>query len=143
MTIDLNAVVLCGPPGVYTVAERECFSCKVVGPHATKWLGTMYGYDHHCLTCRTTDADGHLKAEGESGTAYWDSVVEHALPTDMFERYLHAEDLAYDPALLEPDEKEAVAAWDAMKDEVRAHHERIAAEKAAAADAARTEGADQ
>jgi hypothetical protein len=126
-TIDLSAAILCGPPGVYTVAERECFSCKATGPHATKWLGTMYGYDHHCLTCRTTDADGHLKTEDERGVAYWDSVVAHALPTEMFERYLHAEDLAYDPALLAQDEVEAVAAWDAMKAEVRAHHESVRA----------------
>ena len=137
MTTTPNPVILCGPPGVYTVAERQCFTCKVVGPHVTKFLGAMYGYDYHCLACRVTDADGHLTVADERDIAYWDSIVEHALPAEVFDRYLNAEWNAYDPALLPEDEKAAIAAWDAMKVEVRAHHERIAAEKA------QTNGANQ
>ena len=93
------SVVACSAPGIYGRTERTCFACGQTGLHISEWLGVGYGYDHHCVSCRVTDQDGHLEQPTPETTAHWNQVAERCvLPTYLFDAYVHADTFFSTPA---------------------------------------------
>lgn len=132
-----GTVILCGPPSVVKVVERECEPCGATTTQVEKFLGVWYGHDFHCLTCRRTDQEG-FGDEPATGLdlATWDRYANDPVPTELFDAAVDAEIEATfqrptgDAAVDKAREAELDRAWSETRAAVHAHWAAVVERKA-------------